>query len=203
MLLENTYRVEMDNFLAIDNQRNYLQSLAYKLNKDENVLKIFNLLEYYSNYSVEDMDESFRINIIDNNFAEEIPKLKKIIGIFFNIAIKKDTFLFEKDIENVGKCCRLFSDNIGQLVVKYICFYPIISLYVQILNLYNNGNWSNDDKKIVSKKLKKIRTFFRFDHSKDLLMSIASELIFQSTNKNQNPIDSIGKIIKNISKNKG
>jgi len=202
MLLENTYKVEINNFLAINNQRNYLQSLAYKLNKDENVLKLLNLLEHYSKYSVKDMDESFRINIIDNNFAEELPKLEKIFGIFFSISIKKDTFLFGKDMENVGKCCRLFSDNIGQLVVKYICFYPIILSYAQILNLYNNGNWSNDDKKIVSKKLKKIRTFFQLDHSKDLFILIASELIFRS-NKNQNPINSIGKIIKNISKNKG
>jgi len=203
MLLENTYKVEIDNFLAINHQRDYLQSLAYKLNKDDNVRKLFNLLKHYSKYSIEDMDESFRINIIDNNFAEELLELEKIVGIFFNIAIKKDTFLFEKDTENIGKCCRLFSDNIGQLIIKYICFYPIVSLYVQILNLYNNGNWSNDDKKMVSKKLKKIRNFFQVDQSPDTFILMASKLISNRINKNRNPSESIEKIIKSISKDKG
>jgi hypothetical protein len=205
MLLEKGYESEIQKYLAIKNERNFFSELEYSIFKDKNVQWLFELMEKYGNYSIEDMDDNYRIEIITSGFSRELEYLAKLIGVFYDAILDKNSYLF-KDVSAIDKCCNIFSDNTGSRIIKLIGIYPIVKQFVKIDKLYDNSRGLDNPNTVQEIKniLGIINLYYTSVHDKELLLEYVELQINEERNKSlleyQEFSKSMTEVINNIMK---
>jgi len=157
MLLEKTYKNELEIYGYIRNNKKYIQNLSYFLSKDANVISLISLMKKVANTKI--FDEEFRRSIIINNYEDNIKYFKKILGIYSDFFNLKGSFINTSSFDEILKCCHIFPDNHGKRFLKQFGLYKIVILSCEVISLFNNGSFTDEDLEVMLEKQSVIKIF--------------------------------------------
>lgn len=136
-MIQKTYKEDFQKLQIIANPNNVFSNFFYYVRKDKNIAELKKLIlnMAYKNFS----DNNVRVDIITSMFEDNLKAFNTVLSHLRQQLLIKNSRIYHKNGQEIIICCRTLPDHQGEAFVDYISYIPIVSKYIELIELYNNN----------------------------------------------------------------